>query len=259
MLIAYTRAVSPALADCELTHLPRVPIDVEAAAREHAAYEQLLTQLGAEVCRLPALPDMPDAVFVEDTAIVLDEMAIITRPGAVSRRDETASTEAALAMQRPLARIEEPGTLDGGDVLVIGRRVYVGRSSRTNDDAIAQLSKLLRPHGYTVVPVPFTGCLHLKTCVTQVAGDLVLLNPACVAADQFVGCRAVEVDPAEPSAGNALMLGRSVLHPEHFPRTRSRLESEGLQVIPVSVRELAKAEAGVTCCSLLLRNDQRTG
>lgn len=258
MLIAYTRAVSPTLADCELTHLARRPLDVAAAAREHEAYEELLVGLGAEVRRLPDAPELPDAVFVEDTAIVLDEVAVITRPGAVSRRGETTSTAAALAMHRPLARIAEPGTLDGGDVLVIGRHVHVGRSSRTNDIAIAQLAELLRPLGYSVLPVEFTGCLHLKSCVTQVAEHLVLLNPAQVDASVFAGCRAIAVDPAEPHAGNALMLGGSVIHPEHFPGTRSRLVAAGLKVVPVAMGELAKAEAGVTCCSLLLRKDQRT-
>lgn len=255
MLIAYTRAVSPMLADCELTHLAREPLDIEAAIREHHAYEKLLRRLGAEVRRLPDAPAFPDAVFVEDTAVLLDEVAVITRPGAMSRRGETISTAAALAMHRPLVHIAQPGTLDGGDVLVIGRCVYVGRSSRTDDSAIAQLARLLQPLGYTVLPVEFSGCLHLKSCVTQVAEHLVLLDPACVDAAAFAGCRAIAVDPAEPHAGNALMLGGSVIHPEHFPGTRSRLLAAGLQVVPIAMTELAKAEAGVTCCSLLLRND----
>jgi dimethylargininase len=253
MLIACTRAVSPGLADCELTHLPRQPIDVDAAAREHHSYEEILRQLGAEVRRLPDAPELPDAVFVEDTAIVLDELAIIARPGAATRRAETASTEIVLANHRPVARIVAPGTLDGGDVLVIGRRVYVGRSSRTNDAAIAQLTGILQPFGYEVVAVGFTGCLHLKSCVTQVAEDLVLLNPLSVDIDVFKGCRPIEVDPSEPLAGNALMLGGSVLHPQDFHRTRARLVAAGLRVTPVAITELAKAEAGVTCCSLLLR------
>jgi dimethylargininase len=178
---------------------------------------------------------------------------VIARPGAASRRGETATTAVALAAHRPLLHIAEPGTLDGGDVLVIGRHVYVGRSSRTNDVAIAQLDALLRPVGYTVVPVEFGGCLHLKSCVTQVAAGVVLLNPEWVNADAFAGCRVVAVDPAEPHAGNALMLGGSVIHPAHHPATRARLEAEGLRVAPVAMTELAKAEAGVTCCSLLLR------
>jgi dimethylargininase len=252
MLIVYTRAVSPTLADCELTHLERQPLDAVRASREHEAYEALLTELGATVRRLPAQPALPDAVFVEDTAVVLEEIAVITRPGAVSRRPETASTAAALAAHRPLARIDDPGTLDGGDVLVAGRRVFVGLSSRSNRAAIDQLARVLRPLDYEVVPVGFGGCLHLKSAVTRVADDLLLLNPQWVDPAVFVGHRAVAVDPMEPHAANALALGGPVIHPLHFPRTRSRLEAEGLRVAPVAMSELAKAEAGVTCCSLIV-------
>ena len=254
-LIAYTREVSPTLADCELTHLAREPLDVAGAATEHHAYEALLTQLGATVRRLPAEPDLPDAVFVEDTAVVLEELAIITRPGAVSRRPETASVAAALAAHRPLARIEGPATLDGGDVLVAGRRVYVGLSTRSSQAAIEQLAGILRPFDYEVIAVGFSGCLHLKSCVTRVAEDLLLLNPAWVDPAAFPGYRAIAIDPTEPHAGNALALGGAVIHARQFPRTRARLAAEGLRVLPVALAELAKAEAGVTCCSLLVRSD----
>jgi dimethylargininase len=253
MLIAYTREVSATLANCELTHLERQTIDLESATREHAAYESLLSSLGVTVHRLPAEPELPDAVFVEDTAVVLDEIAVITRPGATSRRPETVSTATALAAHRPLAYVEAPGTLDGGDVLVCGRRIFVGRSTRTNPDAIAQLAGILRPFEYQVIPVDFVGCLHLKSCVTRVADGLVLLNPAWVDTSIFTGCRAVPVDPAESHAANALALGGAVVHPLHHPRTRARLEAEGLRVAPIALTELAKAEAGVTCCSLLVR------
>jgi dimethylargininase len=254
-LIAYTRDVSPTLADCELTHLEREPLDVARAAAEHHAYEALLSQLGATVSRLPAEPGLPDAVFVEDTAVVLDEIAVITRPGAVSRRPETSSVAAALAAHRPLARIEGPATLDGGDVLVVGRRLYVGLSTRSSRTAIEQLATLLRPFDYEVVAVDFSGCLHLKSCVTQVGESLLLLNPAWVDPSVFAGCGTVAVDPAEPYAGNALALGGAVIHSQHFPRTRARLEAAGLRVRPIALTELAKAEAGVTCCSLLVRGN----
>lgn len=254
MLIAYTRAVSPTLAECELTHLEREPLDVATAAAQHEAYEALLAELGATVRRLPAEPTLPDAVFVEDTAIVLDEIAVISRPGARSRRPETRTVAAALAADRALARIRGPATLDGGDVLVAGRCVYVGLSSRTNREAVAQLADVLAPFEYDVVPVQFGGCLHLKSAVTRVADGLLLVNPAWVDPGIFGGHRAVDVDPAEPHAANALPLGGSVIHPRHHPRTRGRLEAEGLHVAPVAMDELAKAEAGVTCCSLLVRN-----
>jgi dimethylargininase len=252
MLIAYTREVSPSLADCELTHLEREPLDVAGAQAEHAAYEAALAQLGAAVRRLPSTPQLPDSVFVEDTAVVLDEVAVITRPGAASRRPETSSVAAALAVHRPLVHVRAPGTLDGGDVLVAGRHIYVGLSSRTSRDAITQLTDSLAVFGYEVIPVEFRGCLHLKSAVTRVADDLMLLNPDWVAAEVFSGHRAVEVDPLEPHAANALALGGAVIHPRHHKRTRARLEAVGLSVMPLGLDELAKAEAGVTCCSLLL-------
>jgi len=253
MLLAYTRAVSPTLADCEITHLEREPLDVNRAMQEHAAYEAVLSRLGATVLHLPPAPALPDAVFVEDTAIVLDEIAVITRPGAPSRRAETASTAAALASHRPLVQIQAPGTLDGGDVLVAERRLYVGQSTRTNRAAVEQLAATLRPLDYEVVAVTFAGCLHLKSGVTRVADGLLLINPDWVDPAIFRGHRAVVVDPAEPHAANALALGGTVIHPAHHPRTRARLEAEGLRVEPLQMTELAKAEAGVTCCSLILR------
>lgn len=254
MLIAYTRAVSPRLADCELTHLERTPIDVSRAAVEHAAYEARLASLGARICQLPPEPAMPDAVFVEDAAIVLDEVAVVTRPGARSRRAETRSVAAALARHRPLRWIEEDGTMDGGDVLATaGRCIYVGASSRTNAEAIGQLARLLAPWSYTVIPVEFGGCLHLKSAATEVRDDLMLLNPDWVDPAVFAHHRAVRVDPDEAHAANALALAGQVIHPAHHPLTQRRLQAEGLRVSPLDVTELAKAEAGVTCCSLLVR------
>ena len=252
MYMAYTRAVSPTLAQCELTHLERVPIDVARAVAEHDAYEHTLRRLGANVRRLHSAPGYPDAVFVEDTAVIFDEVAILTRPGAASRRDEIATVALTLAAHRPLAFITEPATLDGGDVLVDGRRVFVGRSSRTNEDAINQLATVLHPLDYRVIPVRFTGCLHLKSAVTCIGQETLLLNPAWVEASIFAGSRLVAVDPAEPHAANALAFGGAVIHPRQYPRTRARLEAAGLRVVPVAMTELAKAEAGVTCCSLIV-------
>jgi dimethylargininase len=251
-LIAYTRQVSPALADCELTHLEREPLDAAVAQAEHEVYESILERLGASVRRLPPAPHLPDGVFVEDAAVVLDEVAVITRPGAPSRQPETSSVEAALAAHRPLVHVRAPTTLDGGDVLVAGRRIYIGLSTRTSRDAIQQLADQLALYGYAVIAVPFAGCLHLKSAVTRIADDLMLLNPAWVDADAFTGYRALAVDPAEPHAANALALAGAVIHPLQHDRTRARLESAGLSVVTVPQVELAKAEAGVTCCSLLV-------
>ena len=160
---------------------------------------------------------------------------------------------AALRAHRPVVAIEPPGTLDGGDVLVLGRAVYVGRSTRSNDAAIGQLQRLLEPLGYRVTPIAVTQCLHLKSAVSCVADGILLVNPAWLPEAVFAGQRQIAVDPTEPLAANALALGGAVLHPRHFPRTRARLEAAGLSVVPVPMDELARAEAGMTCCSLVFR------
>jgi dimethylargininase len=251
MRIALVRDVASALADCELSFVDRAPIDVELARRQHAAYRDVLAALGCEVVDLAPLPDHADGVFVEDTALVFDELAVATRPGAESRRGEVASTEAALARWRQVRRIEAPGTLAGGDVLRIGRTVYVGRSARSNTDAMAQLQTLLAPHGYQVVPVDIRGCLHLKSAVTCVADGLLLVQPAWVDRVSFPGFDAIEVDPAEEHAANALRIGEAIVYPDCFPRTRERLERAGVRVAAVDVSELQKAEGAVTCCSIV--------
>lgn len=252
MLMALTREISAAFEACELTHLPRVPIDLDRARAQHAAYEWALVEAGCTVRRLDSGPDMPDAVFVEDIAVVLDEGAVICRPGAASRRAETPlMVEALVRHGHPLQQIQAPGTLDGGDVLVIGRQVFLGSSARTNRAGIDQLNRILAQAGYTVRVVPVHGCLHLKSAVTAVAPDTVLMNREWVPAEAFAGLSLVDIDPQEPYAANALALADAVLYPTSFPRTRERLESRGLRVRPVEVDELQKAEGGVTCCSLI--------
>ena len=252
MPIAITRKLSPAITRCELTHLRREAIDVALAVRQHEAYERCLARLGCRVVSLPSEPDLPDSVFVEDAAIVVDELAVVTRPGAASRRAETASIARALERFRPLAAVRAPGTLDGGDVLRVGRRVFAGLSERSDAGGIDQLRDLLSPHGYIVEALPVTGCLHLKSAVTQVGADAVLLNPQWVDRAAFERYERLEVDPAEPYAANALLVGASVIYPTAFPRTAARLELAGVKLEPVDVSELAKAEGAVTCCSLIL-------
>lgn len=254
-MIALTRPVSPSLASCELTWLPRREIDAARAAEQHRRYEELLAELGCRVERLPATPELPDAVFVEDTAVVLDELAMLARPGAPARRPEIDSVAEALARhapQRPIARLEAPATLDGGDVLALGRTLYVGDSTRTNAQAAARLAELAGPHGYAVEVVPVERCLHLKSAASAVAGDTVLLNPDWLDAEAFAGFRLLHVDPREPAAANALAVGETVILPAAFPRTREIVERAGLEVRSVDLSELAKAEGGVTCCSILL-------
>jgi dimethylargininase len=251
MLVALTRPVSPSLARCELTHLAREPIDVARATAQHAAYEHLLGSCGATVVRVPAAPDLPDAVFVEDTAVVLDEVAILTRPGAPSRRAETAGVAAVLAAYRPARTMTAPATLDGGDVLQLGRTLYVGRSGRTNEGGFEQLRGFVAPFGYEVVPVDFAGCLHLKSAATALTDELLLLNPAWVPAAAFRDRDALFVDERESHGANALRVGGTVIYPAQFPRTRDRLLERGLRVAVTDCSELAKAEGAVTCCSLL--------
>ncbi len=251
MLIAITRAVSPRIEQCELTHIERQPIDFDHARAQHRQYEQCLSDLGCKVVSLPAEADLPDSVFVEDAALVLEELAVIMRLGAASRRAETASIAKALAPYRKLAYIDEPGTIDGGDVLRIGWTIFVGLSCRSNAAAVERLGAIVAPLGYRVEGIPVAGCLHLKSAVTQVADDTLLINRAWVDAGRLPKMRLVEVDPAEPSGGNALRIGDSVVYPAGFPRTLRRLQDAGLLVRPVDISELAKAEAGVTCCSLI--------
>jgi dimethylargininase len=252
-LIAITRPVSPTIDRCELTSLERIPIDLKRAIAQHHEYEETLKSLGVEILPLPGEPHLPDAVFVEDAAIVLDECAIITRPGADSRKPETESIARALAPYRILHTIQAPGTLDGGDVLVVGKRIWVGLATRSNPSAIDQMQVFLEPYGYTVQPIPVSGCLHLKSAVTQVAKDTLLINPAWVDQAAFPGLLHIEVNPSEMYAANALLVGETTIYQPAFPKTRLRLETAGIHPLLVDQSELAKAEGALTCCSLIFQ------
>ncbi len=252
-LVAITRQISPRFNECELTHLDRRPIDLYIARAQHHEYEAALRELSCDVISLPPEPDLPDSVFVEDVAVVFDELAVITRPGADSRKPEAASIARALAPYRKLFTIETPGTVDGGDVLRMGKMVYVGLSSRSNRSGVEQLQGFLSPYGYTVKGVEVTGCLHLKSAVTQVSEDTLLINPAWVDRTIFEEMRFIEVDHGEPAAANAVWIGDAVIYPSSFPRTQQRLEEAGLHLKIVDASEVAKAEGAVTCCSLIFQ------
>ena len=253
MLTAITRQISPRFQECELTHLDRQPIDLDLARAQHRQYEAALRELGCEVISLPPDSDLPDSIFVEDVALVFDEVAIITRPGADSRKPEIESIARALSPYRTLFTIEAPGTLDGGDVLCVGKTVYVGLSSRSNRSAVEQLQGFLAPYGYTVKGVEVTGCLHLKSAVTQVSDDTLLINPAWVDRTIFGVVHFLEVDENEPSAANAIWIDNAVIYPSSFPKTQQRLQDAGLRLKIVDATEVAKAEGAVTCCSLIFR------
>jgi len=252
MPVAITRPVPASLAQCELTHLDRVPIDVDRASAQHQAYEAALAALGCTIRHLPATDDLPDSVFVEDVAIVLDEVAVITRPGAVSRRAERESVAPIVSEYRELVTISAPGTLDGGDVLRLGRTLYVGLSTRTNDDGARQLERLVRRFGYAVRSIQTSSCLHLKSAATALAVDRVLCNPAWLDAWVFEGVDLVAIDPDEPHAANVLRIGDALVCAAAHERTTADLRARGYTVDVVDVSELAKAEAGVTCCSLII-------
>ena len=248
-MIAITRDVSPSIAQCELTHLDRNPIDYERAVAQHQQYRELLSSLGAEVIELPGDAAYPDCVFVEDTALVFDELAVITRPGAESRRGETTAIADALAPYRRIVHIDAPATIDGGDVLIAGERIYVGLSERTNEESLTQLRRLT---GREVIGVAVDGCLHLKTAITRVSSDTMLVNRAWIDVRAFDGWEFIDVDPSEPHAANALLFGDAVVYSSQHDLTRRLLEERGIDVRTVDASELAKAEGGVTCCSLLI-------
>lgn len=251
MRIAITRGVSPNIGRCELTHLERAPIDVDLAAKQHGHYEACLAELGCDVRALPAEAELPDCVFVEDAAIVLEDVALITRPGAESRRPETKAIAEALSGHRQLVHITEPGTIDGGDVLVVDQNIYIGLSLRTNEEGVRQVRAATEPGGYTVTTVAVKGCLHLKSAVGRVAPDILLINRDWVDAAAFGGAQLIDVDPEEPGAAGALLIGDTVVYAAAFQRTLGRLTRSGIRTAVVNLSELTKAEAGVTCCSLV--------
>lgn len=255
MLTAITREVSASLASCELTWLAREPIDIGKAIAEHRAYERCLVDLGARVISLHALDSHPDAVFVEDPAIVLDEVAVITTMGCESRRGERASLAAALAPFRPLIHMRDPAKLEGGDVMRVGRHLYVGLSARTDAAGIAQLGAELRPFGYEVHAVELHGCLHLKSTCCCIAPDTILINRSWVNTELFSNYRLIDVAEGEPGASNALNIGDTIVMPNAFPRTAAILKREDFSVTALDMTELMKAESGVTCSSLLFHDN----
>ena len=251
-LRAFVRAPSAALNRCELVHLPRVPIDVGRARRQHAVYVAALMELGATIEWLAPLDDRPDAVFVEDTAIILPEAIVLAWPGVASRQSEVASVERLLSQHRAVRSVQPPGFLDGGDVLTLGRRVLVGISTRTNPAGIAQLREALAPSGYSVDAARVRGCLHLKSACTVIDEHRVVANLEFIERAVLGDVEIVEVDAREPRAANTLTVAGTTLFSAAFPRTGERLNAAGLRTRAIDVSELEKAESGLTCMSLLL-------
>lgn len=251
MLTAITREVSSSLPNCELSFIPRQPIDLAKARAQHRAYEELLRKLGARVISLPEESDLPDSMFVEDPAIVLDELAVICSLGTESRRKEAPSLAATLEKHRKLAFVKLPGLLEGGDVLRVEKRIFVGLTRRSNAEGIRQLSIIVSQFGYDLTAVPVSGCLHLKSAVTYVGRNTLLANRQWFHWSRMDGFEWIDVDPAEPHAGNALAIGDTVVFPASFPRTQQRIEAQGFHVTSIDITELQKAESGLTCSCLL--------
>lgn len=251
-LMAITRPVSPSIRECALTYLQREPIDPDLAGRQHDGYNETLRRLGVEVVEAPALPDLPDAVFVEDTAVVVDQVAVMTRPLLPSRQAEVASMAEVLARYRPIVSLDGEARMEGGDVLRIGDTFYVGvTGTRSNAEGARRLGEILAPFGYTVLPAAFHGCLHLKSGCTYVGDHTLIVNPECVNPAQFGDLDCITVSPEEAVAACMLRIGDTVLLPAHAPEARRAVETRGFAVAPIEFTELEKAEAGMTCCSVL--------
>lgn len=255
MPLAFTRAVSPRIAQCLLTHLDRRPIDADLAAAQHAAYERALEDAGYDIVRLPFLADDPDAVFVEDMAVLLGDHAIVTLPGAPSRRAEIESTASGLEPYFTVHRIAS-GILDGGDVMKVGKTLYVGLSNRTDETGMRSLEAKVTPLGFQVIPVELGRCLHLKTAVTYAGtgrdgSPTLLANPDWVDVGQFADFAVIPVAEGEPFAANVVRAGDRLVMAAGSPATAARLRDRGFTTVEVELSELQKAEAGGTCMSLL--------
>jgi dimethylargininase len=236
---------------CELTYRSRQEIDIAKAAAQHECYAQALASLGVRVIALQASPDMPDSVFVEDPVVVVDEVAIVARTGAESRRGEADGIARVLAPFRPLRYLKEPATLEGGDVLRVGRDVFVGLSPRTNKEGVEQLAAELAPFGYKVRPVAVRGALHFKTACSHIGDKTLLVNREWLDDSALTGYKLLDVADDEPWAANALRIGETALLPAGFPHTEAKLRDAGFCVQTVDVSELQKAEGSVTCMSVI--------
>jgi dimethylargininase len=249
--VAVTRELTAAIGNCELTFLHRSAIDFGLAQQQHRDYQSALSSLGCEVVVVPAPPGLADSVFIEDTALVLDDIAVMLRPGVASRQPEVAGVAEVLQQYKPLKAIEPPGTIDGGDLLRVGNRIFAGLSTRSNQSGIQQLRDIVSDFGMTVETVETTKCLHLKSAVSEVAPGTLLINTDWISSSAFKDFELIPADKEETHAANALRIGKNLIYPSSFPRTMDALVNRGIDVLPVDLTELQKAEGAVTCCSLI--------
>lgn len=256
MNAALVRPPSPRLADAIVTHVERHPVDAALAVRQHEAYVEALRSAGWRIHRLPAADELPDAVFVEDAAVVCDGLAVLGRPAAPSRRPEIASMERAVTeLGLEVAWLDGEATLDGGDVLQVGTTVYVGRSSRTNHEAFCQLARLLNTRGRQLVSVGLHGCLHLKSAISALPDGSLVGIPDLVDTSALPGLRVMQ----EPTGAHIVVLGdRRLLLAASAPRTAERLRADGYDVTVVDISEFEKREGCVTCLSVLISDQPDT-
>jgi dimethylargininase len=251
-MLAITHLPSPQMADCLLTYVDRSVIHCDRALEQHAAYCDALRECGADVRTLDVNGHLPDCTFIEDTAVVLDEVAVICRPGAAARREETAAIEAELRSLRPIESIAAPATLEGGDVLRVGRTLLVGLSSRTSPAGAAALGGMARRFGYSVQAIPVHGCLHLKTACTALPDQRLLVNPEWIDVTTLGDFEVVSIPTREPFGANIVCLGDRVIAAAEHRQTADLIRGLGFELGTVELDEFAKAEGGVTCLSLLV-------
>jgi len=252
-MIAITHVPSPTMEQGQRTHLARTAIDYDRATRQHEEYCRMLRSCGADVVTLDVNGDLADCAFVEDTAIVLDEVAVLASMGTESRRAEPAGIEFELGKYREIHRVETPATIEGGDVLRVGRKLLVGLSSRTNRAGVNALETVVRRYGYEIVLVPVRHCLHLKTACTALPDQSLLINPAWFDVRSLRGFDLVPVPEAEPWAANVALVCNAVCIAANHEETGCVIRERGFEVNTIDLSEFAKAEGGVTCLSILLR------
>ena len=253
MLTAMTREINAAMGSCELTFLLRDKIDMDPAKQQHQQYQSVLSSLGCEIVIVSTESNLADSVFIEDTAVVLDEIAVLCRPATALRGQEVAGVKDVLQQYRTLASIQSPGTLEGGDLLRVGNIIYAGLSTRSNQSGIEQLRYIVADYGFSVESVETKKCLHLKSAVSEVAPGVLLINSDWISRSVFKNYELIDVDKEEAHAANALLVDQKVIYPSSFPRTLEKLVNAGLDVTQVNVSELQKAEGAVTCCSLIFK------
>ena len=253
-MIALTHVPSPGMEKGERTHIAPEVIDYHRALRQHVGYCRMLAGLGVQVRTLAVNRNMPDSVFIEDTAVVFDELAVLASMGVESRRAEPGGNEPVLREYREVHRIEAPATLEGGDVVQVGRTILVGLSSRTNRAGVEALKNIVSPYGYRIISVTVGQCLHLKTACTALPDGTLLVNPELLDMNALMGFDCVPITREEPWAADTLSIGPRVCMPAEHVRTAELIRKRGFEVVTVELSEFAKAEGGITCLSLLLND-----